>query len=457
MHILFDQAIYDMRNKGNVALLEVAVTRIHAMWPNALLGVLTLSPHLLSLYCSQAIPVRPDGCGAWQKDGLRYKLLHRWVPRFVWRFMFELREAFWRRNSASPLAAPSVPSKAQPLQEQVTTGEEKGVKIADELDGAHRYASLVADTDLFISTGAQYMSDACRDDALEVLNRFEAAIDRGIPTAMVGQGFGPMKDPILVERSRTVLPRIDFIFARDRVASPQLLASLGVDPSRICLTGDDAVELAYEARTRTLGTNIGVGLRAAHYTELNSDHVMALRSALQTAAKKHGSKLVSIPISHSAHEMDDLVIRQLLVGYPIGSSDWRRFDSPHDIIRKVGRCRLVVAGTFHATVFALAQGIPAVGVAQSAMYVDKFLGLIDFFGPGCQIVRLDDPQMEQNLGRAIEVAWSSAEQLRPALLEAAKRQIGLGQAAYQRIFELVETRKPSGIKLPGAVRNRQGT
>ena len=35
MRILLDQAVYDQRNKGNVALLQAAVARLSSLWPAA--------------------------------------------------------------------------------------------------------------------------------------------------------------------------------------------------------------------------------------------------------------------------------------------------------------------------------------------------------------------------------------------------------------------------------------
>jgi colanic acid/amylovoran biosynthesis protein len=114
-----------------------------------------------------------------------------------------------------------------------------------------------------------------------------------------------------------------------------------------------------------------------------------------------------------------------------------RFETPAELVRRVGRCRVVVTGTYHGAVFALAQGIPAVGLAQSEMYFDKFRGLAAQFGDGCQIVRLDDTQFPQRTAEAIKELWLSAESLRPQLLASSARQIELGRSAYQRIHALV--------------------
>ena len=51
---------------------------------------------------------------------------------------------------------------------------------------------------------------------------------------------------------------------------------------------------------------------------------------------------------------------------------------------------------------------------------------------------LVDNQLRDNLITGIERVWSEADQIRPQLLEATKRQIFLGQAAYRRAFEIVK-------------------
>ncbi len=305
--------------------------------------------------------------------------------------------------------------------------------------------------DLYVATGAQYMADACRDDALQVLDRLEAASRLGVTTAMVGQGLGPIRDAELKARAAAVLPLVDLIFVRERLTAPALLEAFGVDPARVVMTGDDAVEMAYRARAArvgTLGTAIGFSMRRAPYADVGDEPFTPLRLALQQAAGRHGARLVGFPISQAGHEADDEVIGRLLAGLGRASTRRWRFDTPLEIIRGVGRCRLVVTGGFHVAVFALAQGIPAVCLARSAMYMEKFMGLADQFGPGCRVVCLDDEHLQEGLSAAIEAAWDAAGEVRPQLLEAAARQVEMGRAAYRRIYELVTTKSKVSSMTP---------
>ena len=441
MRILFDQGVFDLRNKGNVALLQVAVERIHRMWPDARLEVMTSAPHVLRLYCPVAEAVSPDGEHGTTGLAAVERAILGAVPRPVLRVLLELREAAWSRWPAFRQWLRSDKPPAG-VQSPVTVVADPAAPAEDKAGGLPGGAlSLVKQADLVVATGAQYMSDACRDDALCVLDRLEAASRLGIPTAMVGQGVGPFEDTDLRRRARAVYPLVDLIFVRDRLAGVPLLESLGVDRKRIHLTGDDAIELAHRERRARLGSAIGVSLRSAHYTLVAQADIDILAQVLHTASTARGADLVPIPISYSAHEEDELVLRALTTWRRSPLALGSRFQAPAAVARKVGRCRIVVTGTFHTAVFALAQGIPAVGLARTRMYLGKFQGLADQFGAGCQVVSLDGPGLRERLASAVDEAWAGAEGLRPQLLRVAEEQIALGHEAYRKLSELVDSRR----------------
>jgi colanic acid/amylovoran biosynthesis protein len=104
-----------------------------------------------------------------------------------------------------------------------------------------------------------------------------------------------------------------------------------------------------------------------------------------------------------------------------------------EVIRQAGECRVVVTGSYHAGVFALAQGVPVVGIARSEYYRDKFHGLAGQFGPGCTVLHADEAPFAGKLGEAIDRAWNEAETVRPQLLRAAESQVLAARAAYERL------------------------
>ncbi|HMR62574.1 MAG TPA: polysaccharide pyruvyl transferase family protein [Anaerolineae bacterium] len=442
MRILLDQGVYDLRNKGNIALLQVAVNRISKIWPDASLQIITLAPYILRLYCPSAYPINPNNPELRSENNsssINKLISHTPLP--VLRLLLEARELAWRHwphstQSFISTKFASIPSKKTRSPLELSTDEKKPGTSRQDLT-----IELIRRFDLFIATGAQYMSDACVDDALRVLDRLEAAALLGIPTAMVGQGLGPFENSDLRSRAKAVLPRVDLIFIREKKVGPALLESFGVNPDRVIFTGDDAIEMAYQLRTKIQGSRIGISMRVAHYTQVNNNHLDAIRTVLHRMTSKYNARLMSVPISHSAHELDDVVIQTLLAGRDNAIVSPWRFDTPREIIKQVGYCRIVVTGAFHTAVFALSQGIPAVCLANSTMYFEKFSGLADQFGVGCWVVDLSDRQLQEKLTQAVDAAWMSAEQVKPQLLEAAARQIKLGQAAYQKLFEVVELKK----------------
>jgi colanic acid/amylovoran biosynthesis protein len=208
------------------------------------------------------------------------------------------------------------------------------------------------------------------------------------------------------------------------------------------VTGDDAIELAYaehaqSGESRARSTTIGVNVRIAPYAEVRPDLLPVLRTVLQCAADTYGARMTPIPIAHHGGAMDVATLRDLLEG--IGDADGgAALQTPRDVIKRVGKCRVVVTGSYHGAVFALAQGIPVVAIVKSQYYLNKMAGVAHEFGTGCQIVSLDEHGVGERLTDAISRAWSEADEVREPLLRAAENQIQRGKSAYLRLRALVD-------------------
>jgi colanic acid/amylovoran biosynthesis protein len=311
------------------------------------------------------------------------------------------------------------------------------------------FLDAVATADLVVVVGMGGITDAFPEFASDLLHTLELAMECGALTVMVGQGIGPLKDPTLLALAEAVLPRVDFISLREERAGGPLLRTLGVSPDRVMTTGDDAIELAYQLRSKGLGDGLGISLRAAPYSGVGYGLIEQLRPILQGAAKICKAPMIPVPVSRHPDEKDAVVIQELVQGYSDLPDAGQDLDTWQKVIEQAGRCRVVVAGSYHAGVFALSQGIPVVGLAVSDYYVDKFLGLADQFGIGCEVIFLRDTQWPEKLAAAIDRAWQSAEQVRPRLLEAAVRQVEQSQAAYQRIYSLVLSHQTQRQKVNG--------
>jgi len=158
---------------------------------------------------------------------------------------------------------------------------------------------------------------------------------------------------------------------------------------------------------------------------------------VREAAERHAAEPLVIPISRHPNERDADVAAALL-GIPVAEED--DVDTPQRVVAQIGRCRVVVTGSYHAAVFALAQGIPAIGLTSSPYYDTKFYGLQEQFGGLVGVVPLTGDHLATRLGSAIDEAWRGADDVRPRLLELAARQVAAGRSAYDRLRDLLSTR-----------------
>src|SRR5205085_3092499 len=176
-----------------------------------------------------------------------------------------------------------------------------------------------------------------------------------------GQGIGPLRDRALIAAARRVLPRARMIAVREKLVSVPLLEELGVASERIIVTGDDSVEAAHRARQVELGNFVGVNFRVAGYTGMTTSDVDAIRAPLHRAVQRIGSELIALPVCivDSVESASDATTAIRLLGSDNGQSVPA---TSEQLIARVGTCRIVVTGSYHAGVFALSQGIPAVCV-----------------------------------------------------------------------------------------------
>ena len=426
-------------NLGDVSMLQVAVRRLQRLWPSASISVLTDSGDGLKRYCPGAKPLSRTGRDRWIGDSFAFGGLHKYLPR----------------KAASALrTATDALERNLPRFLRALVGLRLRVRDSEHIRGdVAEFLGAMEGADLFVVCGAGGFTDSCREWNLTTLGTLETALRRHIPVAMFGQGMGPLSDAHVLSRAKDVLPAVGLITLRGGRGGQALAESLGVAPSRAQITGDEAVELAYEARPAKVGHALGVNLRVASYADVNEDVCDRLRPVLQDFARGRDAPMLPVPIAFHAHASDHLAIRRILAGYDDQSDGGLSLDTPLKVIEQVGRCRVVVTGAYHAAVFSLAQGIPVVCLAGSADYMAKFLGLQDLFGQGCETLLLDDPMFTRKLEAALENAWRTAEEVRLPLQRAAARQIELSWHAYERVRHLVDWSRHPELKMSTGAMN----
>src|ERR1700722_1545999 len=102
MRILIEPSDYVLHNVGDMAMLRVAVSRLAAMWTEALIQVLSDEPERLQTFCPEAAPLRSGGREQWLANSFLPIRLRPYVsqefPISLRIHAPELVEVFWRRR-----------------------------------------------------------------------------------------------------------------------------------------------------------------------------------------------------------------------------------------------------------------------------------------------------------------------------------------------------------------------
>ena len=359
MRILVEPCAHGMINAGDTAMLSVATARLRQLWPDARIGVITDVPARLALHCPGTLPVPAEGRRIWLEEPHVGARVHGMLSPSTARGLRAVEERVRRRW-------PGVASSTIRLRRRLR--RLRNEDLTEFLDWLYS-------ADLVVATGAGLLADPYVPRACSVLELLETAIRRGVPTAMLGQGIGPLTDGRMRAVARRVLPKVELIGLREEHYGRPELRALGVEDRRIVTTGDDAIELAFK-RASHFGDRggIGVGIRVARYSGATAEALAAVGSALRKAAARHGAELIPVPISAAVKERDATMIARVM---GIDEATIPPLDGPAAVIDQVGRCRVVVSGSYHGAVFALAQGVQAIGLVGSPYYAHKFSGLED--------------------------------------------------------------------------------
>lgn len=408
-------------NVGDQAMLEVAYERLRAKWPKAEICVFTLAPDEIRRRLPGAIPIAPDGRDQCFDLRLFGRLSKPGYP--LWKVFAGLEELAFERAPAVQGLAARAKMKA------------RGAITAANI------ISTIQSTDLFVFSGAGMITDAFEYEAAECLELLALAKRFGGRAAILGHMFGPVTNEHLKAVCQRVLPIVDLISVREQVTSLPFLAGCGVRVEDVRVTGDETLEFIDANRAPASERNaLGVNVRISYYSGLTPAATRLLCSTIHSLAVQFGAPLEPLAVAHHAEDDDALALRF------IGSSAQMAIESsgPETALgfaHRVAKCRLVITGSYHAAVFALAQGIPAIGLAFGPYYEAKFKGLRDLFGDGCRYVDGSKPGWDEQLQKTAADLWRNAHCWRDELLEAASTQVAKSRAAYDELQAIVEGKK----------------
>ena len=351
-------------NMGDVAMLQVAVgPALLAVAGREAPRVFTSDPAALGRYCPGVEPIVLPDQPDWCTDHYFAGRLHTYLT-------VTLSERLIGLNVTIACRSPTLRERLLRLCTALRHGDRQSF---------HDFLEAVEGSRLVLVSGAGGVGDPFSAYSNLVLLALQRAVRRGIPTAMVSHGFAPLTSPNLRAKAAAILPKVDFIALREeRALSDRSSRPSGVPLERVATTGDDAIQLAYGVRREELGTAIGINFRVARAAGTTDADIHGVAKGVQQFASRVDAALIPLPIARQRN-LDANAIRLLLSEFANADNGRPDPDTPLKVIEQVGRCRIVVTGAYHAAVFALAQGIPAVCLARSQYSMDRFLGLADQF------------------------------------------------------------------------------
>ncbi len=318
---------------GDVAMLQVAISRIFEQLPHAEVHVLTWEPAKLEQFAPGCRPLRPELRTHFMRPWATIGKAHHLVPS-------PMRPALKKYEMAVRMAYPRA---------AVAWETNRLFHRRSSIAGVKQFYELLEGADLVIATGGGYLNDVFAEHAELALATLRLAQRLGKRTMLFGQGIGPLaKGPLLSEVCETV-KRAEVVTLREGRTALPLLRSTGVGCENAIVTGDDAVELAYQNRPmRGSETGIGINLRVARYSGVNGETSGRICRVVSRFAESVKSPLMGIPITrHGPDDDAEALARHLGIagaaGEEIGS-----IATPVDSIRLAGRCRVVVTGSYHA-------------------------------------------------------------------------------------------------------------
>lgn len=405
MRILVDESGYDLLNIGDIAMLQACVIRLRQLWADAEIMVIAHAPERLAASCPATVPI-----GRVFADHAALHLLPQ--------------RGLLVSEQACKIAAPYVSHRLR--------GGRGGPRWARTAIQAVQAADLV------VASGGGYLTDTWWWHGAGVLSLLSLAQRLGKPTAMFGQGIGPISGRFLRAQARGVLPKLTILGLREDRIGHDLALSLGAQPDAVTLTGDDALELI-PAGSAPDGYALGVNIRASRYAGVRPAGLAAIGELLLQAARALRAPIVGLPVARYAADADLGAISTLLRSAQSSSGIvLQDLTTPAALASAAAQCCAIVTGSYHAAVFGLAQGVPAVCLTKSRYYDAKFGGLRALFPSACSVVSLDQPDAATRIRHAIDEAWHLPSAARAAARESAEWQRTAGRAAYARFRGAVE-------------------
>jgi polysaccharide pyruvyl transferase WcaK-like protein len=169
MEILLEPSEYRFLNAGDSAMMQVAMSRLCSMWPEAEIRILTSHPELLPAYSPRVSPLANTGRLLWLGENLFPLPLAR------------RRCKLWSRSLS--VHHPKIAGRLRELR-YARHGTPDG-QMVDE------FLRVAGKTSAFVVAGMGGLTSAFPDYTVMMLDTLALAQALKVPTVLFGQGIGP--------------------------------------------------------------------------------------------------------------------------------------------------------------------------------------------------------------------------------------------------------------------------
>ncbi len=360
-------------NLGDTSMLEGAVTRLQALYPDHSLAVIERPLLRTRLYDRAGIE--------------RYPVYNVARP-----LSFEgstLRQQLERYTLAvsKRLIGREAAKEHQPFGLLGSTFSGGAIQLAQPCG---TYQSYIEPFEALHIVGGGNLTDTF--NVLPRLLLIRAFLDAGKPVVLTGQQIGPVRSSVLRDRMGRLLRRASFVGLREPTDSVQFCKGARIDPSRYALMGDDSfgMEACSDERTQSLldkyglrsGHYVAVNVRVAKYAHEHEAHLRGVAELLDHLSDHLNLPFLVVPIAFNEAD-SDVVAGQALASLT-GRSTVHVFDDPAlSVAEAKGLLRHAygaVGVSYHFCTFALSEGVPAVCIYAGDYYGQKARGLAAFWG-----------------------------------------------------------------------------
>jgi polysaccharide pyruvyl transferase CsaB len=296
---------------------------------------------------------------------------------------------------------------------------------------------------LFISGGGGLIQDVTSwRSPLYYLGLLWLAKRKGLRTAALCQGVGPLRRRWLKILTARIFRRLDLVVVRDEASARLLGDIIGPSASSIHIAADAAwlLEPAPDERVAALLAKegidttkplLGVFLRPLPAKRRTSSDSLweAIAEGLRRFIEGHEAAPVFVPMQKPA----DIAAAEEVMRRLGGKAAQLKGDySPAELLGLTGAFQMVVGMRLHGLMFAMQMGVPPVGIS----YDPKVEALLEQAGlPAAFSVETPDSGA---LSKKMELSWEWRENLRKHLLIEKERARRKAEEALEMALRLLD-------------------